>query len=78
VYGFQRTADAVTRADGIWVVFGITMAIYLILAIGLITVLRAMSRRWRAQDEGRIPASDDDRVPYGPVPTKPAAKPTAG
>ena len=46
--------------------------------IGLITVLRAMSRRWRAQDEGRIPASDDDRVPYGPVPTKPAAKPAAG
>ena len=73
VYGFQRTADAVTRADGIWAVYGITMAIYLILAIGTIAVLRAMSRRWRAQDEGRIPAGDDDRVPYGPASAKPAA-----
>ena len=75
VYGFQRTADAVTRADGIWVVFGITLAIYLLLGIGAIAVLRAMSRRWRAEDEGKAKKSmPEERVPYGPVSGKPATR----
>lgn len=75
VYGFQRTADAVTRADGIWVVYGITLAVYLTLGVGAIAVLKAMSRRWRAEDEGKAKKSmPEERVPYGPATGKPATR----
>ena len=76
VYGFQRTADAVTRADGIWAVFGVTFAIYLVLGVGAISVLMAMSKRWREQDarKGKKKAEPEERVPYGPVTGKPATR----
>jgi len=67
VYEVMRTSAAVTKAGGIWAVYGVTVALYLVIGISAGAVLRAMSRRWRAQDEGRIPASDDERVPYGPT-----------
>jgi hypothetical protein len=35
--------------------------LYLLVAVGLITALRVMARRWRGQDE----FADSD-VPYGP------------
>ena len=47
VYGFLRTADAVTKAPGIWGSFAIVVAIYGAVGIGLVLVLRGMSRRWR-------------------------------
>lgn len=76
VYGIQRTADAVTRADGIWAVFAVTFLIYLVMGIGAVVVLRAMSKRWREQDsrKGRKKAEPEDRVPYGPVSGKPATR----
>jgi cytochrome bd ubiquinol oxidase subunit I len=61
VYGFMRTEDAVTPAQGIWWVFGLTMLLYVGLAVTAITVLRALSRRWR---EGR--ADQPGEIPYGP------------
>jgi cytochrome d ubiquinol oxidase subunit I len=76
VYEVMRTSEAVTKADGIWAVFGVTMAIYLTLAVGAIAVLRAMSRRWRAEDEkkGKKKPAPDERGPYGPATGKPATR----
>jgi len=63
VYNVERTSDAVTRSDGVWVSFvGVTL-LYTALGAGTVIVLRAMSRRWRRQDEA------DDAVPYGPRPS---------
>jgi cytochrome bd ubiquinol oxidase subunit I len=61
VYGFMRTEDAVTPAQGIWWVFGLTMLLYVGLGVTAITVLRALSRRWR---EGR--PEEPGEIPYGP------------
>jgi cytochrome bd ubiquinol oxidase subunit I len=63
VYGFMRTEDAVTPAQGIWWVFGLTMLLYIGLGVTAITVLRALSRRWR---EGR--PEEPGEIPYGPPP----------
>jgi cytochrome d ubiquinol oxidase subunit I len=63
VYNVLRTSDAVTSADGLWVSFTVVVVLYTVLGIGTVAVLRAMSRRWRHDDE----AVDED-VPYGPRP----------
>ena len=62
VNGVMRTEDAVTQASGVWVTFGLVLALYVALGAALVVVLRAMSRRWRAEDES------DAGVPYGPAP----------
>ena len=61
VYNVMRTSDAVTQASGIWVTFSLVLAIYVLLGTVLVATLRAMSRRWRAEDGG-----GEDDVPYGP------------
>ena len=60
VYNVMRTSDAVTHASGVWVTFGLIVALYLALGATLIITLRAMSRRWRDADE------DDVGGPYDP------------
>jgi cytochrome d ubiquinol oxidase subunit I len=65
VYEIMRTEDAVTKADGIWVTFGLIVGLYAILGIALVITLLAMARRWRAADE------QDTDVPYGPSPGVP-------
>lgn len=60
VYGFLRTAQAVTRAPGIWGTFAVVVAIYATVGITLLLVLRALSRRWRTGTEDRLP------LPYAP------------
>ena len=60
VYEVMRTEDAVTKADGIWVTFGLIVGLYAILGVALVLTLLAMARRWRAADE------EDSDVPYGP------------
>jgi cytochrome bd ubiquinol oxidase subunit I len=60
VNGFMRTADAVTPAQGIWWVFGLTMALYVTLAVTAVVVLRGLSRRWqqgRPEEPGEVPYS---------------------
>ena len=59
VNGYMRTSQAVTPAQGIWWVFGITLAIYAALGVIAIVVLRALSRRWQAgqDEEGELPYS---------------------
>jgi cytochrome bd ubiquinol oxidase subunit I len=59
VYNVMRTSDAVTQANGVWVTFTLILVLYAALGATLIIALRAMSRRWRANDT-------DDEVPYGP------------
>jgi cytochrome d ubiquinol oxidase subunit I len=44
VHGYMRTADAVTRAPGVWSVFAGTMSIYLLLGIATITSLVRLAR----------------------------------
>jgi cytochrome d ubiquinol oxidase subunit I len=61
VYNVLRTEDAVTNSGGIWLSFALIVVLYVLVAIGLITTLRVMARRWRDQDE----FADSD-VPYGP------------
>jgi cytochrome d ubiquinol oxidase subunit I len=61
VNGFMRTSEAVTPAQGIWWVFGFTMALYVGLFTTAILILRALSRRWR---EGE--PEDGADIPYGP------------
>jgi cytochrome bd ubiquinol oxidase subunit I len=67
VYNVMRTSDAVTQANGVWVTFTLVIILYLALGATLIISLRAMSRRWRSNDE------QDDDVPYGPETGPPPA-----
>jgi cytochrome d ubiquinol oxidase subunit I len=60
VYDVMRTEDAVTGASGIWITFAVALAIYTVLGIATVLILRTMSRRWRSADE------DEVEVPYGP------------
>jgi cytochrome bd ubiquinol oxidase subunit I len=61
VNGFMRTSQAVTPAQGIWWVFGATMALYVGLAVVAVVVLRGLSRRWR-EGQPELPGE----VPYSP------------
>jgi cytochrome d ubiquinol oxidase subunit I len=66
VSGYMRTAEAVTPAQGIWWVFGLTVAIYVVLGAVTAVVLRQMARRWREQGpEAELEA------PYSPRPPPP-------
>ena len=62
VQGFMRTSDAVTPAQGIWWVFGLTIALYVALGTIAVVVIRALSRRWW---EGR---DEEGELPYSPPP----------
>ncbi len=67
VYNVMRTSDAVTQAKGIWVTFGLIFALYVALGVTLVVALRAMSRRWRGEDD------QETEVPYGPDTEPPPA-----
>ena len=67
VYEIMRTEDAVTQSGGVWITFSAVLLLYALLGTALVVTLRAMARRWRAQDE---PEPD---VPYGPSPPVPPA-----
>ncbi len=67
VQGYMRTEEAVTDAEGIWFAFAGVLVLYAGLGIGAVLVLRAMSRRWRAEDE------DESDIPYGPPSELPEA-----
>jgi cytochrome bd ubiquinol oxidase subunit I len=62
VNGFMRTSDAVTPAQGIWWVFGVTMALYIGLGTIAVVVLRGLSARWQKGE----PAEPGADLPYGP------------
>jgi cytochrome d ubiquinol oxidase subunit I len=62
VYNIERTSDAVTRSDGVWVSLIGVLLLYAALAVGTVAALRAMSKRWRRLDDA------DETAPYGPRP----------
>lgn len=43
--GVMRTAEAVTTAPGVWMVFYVTMGIYFVLGVATVFVLRLLARR---------------------------------
>jgi cytochrome d ubiquinol oxidase subunit I len=71
VYNVMRTSDAVTQANGIGVTFAVIVGLYVVLGATLVLTLRAMSRRWREEDEQAVD------VPYGPEPPAGAVLPEA-
>lgn len=56
VYGFLRTSQAVTPANGVPVTLGVVLGLYAVLAGVVIGVPWMMSHRWRRED----PPSQDD------------------
>ncbi len=71
VSGFMRTADAVTPARGLWWAFGLTLTVYVSLAVVAGVVLRGMARRWRDEDV----AGPGPEAPYSPPPPPPEPRP---
>jgi cytochrome bd ubiquinol oxidase subunit I len=63
VYGFMRTEDAVTEANGVWISLALVLLLYAAVGTATVLVLRAMTRRWRAAE------LDERDVPYGPRPS---------
>jgi cytochrome bd ubiquinol oxidase subunit I len=41
----MRTTEAVTQAPGVWQVFAVTLAIYFVIGIGTIVILRQLARQ---------------------------------
>jgi cytochrome d ubiquinol oxidase subunit I len=69
VYEVMRTEDAVTGASGIWITFSAALAIYAVLGVATILILRTMAHRWRTADVGEA------EVPYGPREPSPSPEP---
>ncbi len=61
VYGFMRTEEAVTEAEGLWFAFAGVVLLYAALGTTAILVLRGMARRWREEGE-----AGEGETPYGP------------
>jgi cytochrome d ubiquinol oxidase subunit I len=60
VYGFMRTADAVTHSGLVWVSLGLILVVYAGMLSGAGLVLLSMARRWRAGEPIDLP------TPYDP------------
>jgi cytochrome d ubiquinol oxidase subunit I len=63
VYNVMRTKDAVTGASGVWVTFGAVLAIYAVLGVATVLILRTMSRRWREAGEVEVPYGPSEPAP---------------
>jgi cytochrome bd ubiquinol oxidase subunit I len=64
-----KVEDAATTNGGVWITFLVVAGLYIGVAVSLVLILRAMSRRFRAQDEGGDGGEGDDTdAPYGPRP----------
>lgn len=61
VVGEMKVAEAATGNSGVWATFLVIVALYSGVAVTLVMILRAMSSRFRAGDEGA-----DQDAPYGP------------
>jgi cytochrome d ubiquinol oxidase subunit I len=88
VYQYMRVSDAVTptAAGSLWTMFGIVVAVYVLMFGAFLGVVMKMSRRWRLAgaspgEPGHEPEAD---TPYGPRRERvdaargPAAPPESG
>ncbi len=62
VFGQMKVTAAATGNTGVWVTFLVIAALYTGVAVTLVLILRAMSRRFREQGS----AGEDHEAPYGP------------
>lgn len=60
VHGLLRTEDAVTDAGWIWLSLGIIVAVYALVTVGGVRVIRSMTKRWRDGEKYL-------HTPYGPA-----------
>jgi cytochrome d ubiquinol oxidase subunit I len=60
VSGYLKVEDGATTNDGVWVTFLVIVALYAVVSVVLVKVLRGMSRRFRTE------GLDVTEVPYGP------------
>jgi cytochrome d ubiquinol oxidase subunit I len=74
VVGYLLTRDAVTTTGNVWLFFGSTMAIYLVVGVATFLVLRLLQQRWQRRQEAE---GGDADVPYGPSRAR-ADAPTGG
>lgn len=68
-HGLMRTTEAVTDAPGLWVGFAVLTVVYATMTAFTWSVLRGMSRRWRAGDSPRPtygPGAQPDLVDAAP------------
>jgi cytochrome d ubiquinol oxidase subunit I len=71
--------DAATTNSGVWATFIGVAVLYLALGVSLVLVLRAMSRRFRAQETREAQEGfDDTDSPYGPRRPAPTSRVPAG
>jgi cytochrome d ubiquinol oxidase subunit I len=63
VFDYFKVKQAATTNDGVWITFLVIAALYIGVAVTLVLILRAMSRRFRERGRGD---SDDTDSPYGP------------
>jgi cytochrome d ubiquinol oxidase subunit I len=63
VHNYLTVQQGATTNGGVWLTFLVISAVYLVVGITLILVMRRMSRRWQAQRD-----IDESGVPYGPTP----------
>ena len=61
VFDYMKVEEAATENEGVWITFLVIAAIYLVVAVTLVLILRLMARRFRAGE-----SDVDDDVPYGP------------
>jgi cytochrome bd ubiquinol oxidase subunit I len=77
VYLILRTADAVTHAPGVQVTFVGAVALYGALGVATLVSLRALERRWAAQDAAAGGRAHEDGAHDGSIPNVPQG-PTDG
>jgi len=69
VVGHLLTRDAVTTEGNIWLLFGATVVLYVLVGIATFSVLGLLRKRWRAADAAGDPSdagNEETTVPYGP------------
>jgi cytochrome d ubiquinol oxidase subunit I len=64
VFGEMKVTEAATGNEGVWITFLVIAALYIGVAVTLVLILRAMSRRFR--DRGGGDDGGDSDAPYGP------------
>jgi cytochrome d ubiquinol oxidase subunit I len=75
VYNVMRVTDAVNpvNASYIWVMFGVLLVAYAVIAFFFITGLLRLSARWRLDDSGgggAAVSAPEESAPYGPRPAQ--------